>query len=89
LTEQLAVQFVRDALTVTILLAAPMLGCALLVGVLVSLFQAVTQINEVTLSFVPKILAVFASLAIFGPWMLQTILAFTDRVFSYLPSLAR
>ncbi len=89
MTEQAALQLFRDALTVTLLVAGPPLIFALAVGLVVSVLQAVTQINEITLSFVPKILAVFLSLAIFGPWMLNTILAYTTRVFDYLPMLAR
>jgi flagellar biosynthesis protein FliQ len=88
LTEQLAMQFVREAITLTLMLAAPALGFALVVGLVVSILQAVTQINEVTLSFVPKIVAVFASLVIFGPWMLNTMLGYTARLLSFLPSLS-
>lgn len=89
MTEQLAMQFVQDAITTTLLLSAPPLGFALVVGLVISVFQAVTQINEMTLSFVPKILAVFISLVVFGPWMLNTMLTYTHAVFSYLPMLAR
>lgn len=89
MTDQLAIQFVRDALTTTILLSGPPLGFALAVGLAISVFQAVTQINEMTLSFVPKILAVFVSLILFGPWMLNTMLAYTNAVLAYLPQLAR
>lgn len=89
MTEQLAVQFIRDALTLTLLLAGPLLGAALLVGLVISVFQAVTQINEMTLTFVPKILAVFISMVLFGPWMLNLMLTYTNRLFAYLPLLAR
>jgi flagellar biosynthetic protein FliQ len=89
MTEQLAIQFVRDALKMTILLAGPPLAFALIVGLVVSVLQAVTQINEVTLSFVPKILAVFVSLALFGPWMLNTILNYTATLFANLPALVK
>jgi flagellar biosynthesis protein FliQ len=87
-TQQLAMQFGKDALTVTLLLVAPPLGFALIVGLVISLFQAVTQINEATLAFVPKMIAVFVSLAIFGPWMMSTILTYTTTLFTYLPTLA-
>ena len=89
MTQGLAMQFGQDALTLTMLLIAPPLGFALAVGLVVSLFQAVTQINEATLAFVPKMIAVFASLAIFGPWMLNTLLTYTSALYAYLPVLAR
>jgi len=63
--------------------------CALLVGLLISVFQALTQINEQTLTFVPKILAVFAALLLAGPWLLQSIVSYTADLFSMLPQMAR
>ncbi|MFD1215489.1 flagellar biosynthesis protein FliQ [Microbulbifer celer] len=68
-------------------LGAPMLLTALLVGLLVSLFQAATQINEMTLSFIPKILAVFAVLVIAGPWLLALITDYTRTLFQNIPLL--
>ena len=68
---------VQNALGLALELSLPMLLCGLAVGVLISLFQAVTQINDSTLSLVPKIIAVFVSLAIFGPWMFQQLVRFT------------
>ncbi len=79
----------RQALTLTLLLSAPMLAFGLIVGLVVSIFQAVTQINEMTLAYIPKILAVFVALAIFGPWMLQMTLNFTSNIFMALPSLVK
>lgn len=76
-----------QAMVVTLLLAAPLLVTALLVGLLVSLFQAATQINEMTLSFIPKILAVFAVLVISGPWLLGLITDFTRELFQNIPLL--
>jgi flagellar biosynthetic protein FliQ len=66
-------------------MAGPLLLTALLVGLLVSLFQAATQINEMTLSFIPKILAVFTVLVLAGPWMIKLIVDFTRELFSNLP----
>jgi flagellar biosynthesis protein FliQ len=66
-----------------------MLAFGLVVGLIVSIFQAVTQINEMTLAYIPKILAVFVALAIFGPWMLQMTLNFTSNMFIALPSLVK
>ncbi len=68
-------------------LSAPILLTALVIGLVISLIQAVTQINEQTLSYVPKIIGIALVLIIAGPWMLQTLLAFTARLFSSLPSL--
>jgi flagellar biosynthetic protein FliQ len=70
----------KEALQVTLLLCAPMLGFGLLVGLAVSLFQAITQIQDMTLTFIPKILAVIVALALFFPWMLSLLMEFTVRV---------
>ncbi len=79
----------RNALTITLQLAAPILIFSLVSGLVISVFQAVTQINEMTLSFVPKILAVMAAIIIFGPWMLNRLLAYVTTLFVNLPTLAR
>ena len=73
---------------VTLLLSAPMLGFGLIIGLLVSIFQAVTQINEMTLTFVPKIFAVAAALAIFLPWIIRTIVDYTVNLLNMLPNFA-
>jgi len=72
---------------VTLLVAAPMLGFGLIVGLVISIFQAVTQINEMTLTFVPKILAVAAALLIFLPWIINTMVDFTRHMFDLIPTL--
>lgn len=77
----------REALQLALLLAAPMLLVSLAVGVLVGIFQAATQINEMTLSFIPKLLAMAAVLIIAGPWMLRLMMEFTRRLFESIPSL--
>lgn len=69
---------------IVVKLTAPMLGFGMAVGLLVSIFQATTQIQEQTLSFVPKIAAVMVALLIFGPWMLGTLLDFTHQIFANL-----
>jgi flagellar biosynthetic protein FliQ len=76
-----------EAMKVSLLLGAPLLLVALLVGLLVSLFQAATQINEATLSFIPKLLAVFATLVVAGPWMLGVALDYIRNLFSSIPQL--
>jgi flagellar biosynthesis protein FliQ len=75
------------ALEVTLMLAAPMLLVALVVGLLVGIFQAATQINEMTLSFIPKLIAMAATLAIAGPWMLKLIVGYTRELFESIPGL--
>lgn len=87
MTPQMVVEIGREALTVTLLIAAPMLGFGLVVGLVISIFQAVTQINEMTLTFVPKILAVAAALLIFLPWMINVLTDFTRHMFDLIPTL--
>jgi flagellar biosynthesis protein FliQ len=75
------------ALEITLMLAAPMLLVALAVGLLVGVFQAATSINEMTLSFIPKLLAMAATLAIVGPWMIKLIVGYTRELFESIPTL--
>ena len=75
------------ALEMTLLLAAPLLLMALAVGLLVGVFQAATQINEMTLSFIPKLIAMAATIAIAGPWMLKLIVNYTRELFESIPGL--
>ncbi|MGI6188188.1 MAG: flagellar biosynthesis protein FliQ [Clostridiales bacterium] len=81
MSERDIITIAQQAIYTGILLSAPILGLALVVGLLVAIFQAVTQINEHTLVFIPKILAVAVALLIFGPWILETITGFTVRLF--------
>ena len=76
-----------EAMKMSLLLSAPLLLVALVTGLLISLFQAATQINEMTLSFIPKLLAVFATLVIAGPWMLGLMLDYMRALFSSIPQL--
>lgn len=87
MTPETVMSLAYQAMVITLLLAAPLLLTALTVGLLVSLFQAATQINEMTLSFIPKILAVFAVLVISGPWLLGLITDFTRELFQNIPLL--
>lgn len=77
----------RQAIEVTLVLAAPMLITALVVGLIISIFQAATQINESTLQFVPKLVAMFIVMILFGPWMLQYVMDYIQRLFSSIPQL--
>ncbi len=76
----------QQGLTLLLMVAAPVLLAVLVVGLLVSIFQAATQINEATLSFVPKVLAVFAVLTIAGPWMVTTLVEYIQRMLMAIPS---
>lgn len=77
----------REAMQLTLLVSAPMLLAALVVGLLVSIFQAATQINESTLSFIPKLLAVFLTLVLAGSWMLAQLTDYTRQLLTNLPLL--
>ena len=77
----------RQAMETTMLVSAPILGLSLIVGLLVSTFQAMTQINEATLTFVPKVLAVFAATLLFLPWMMGVLIAFMTHIITSIPSL--
>ncbi len=77
----------REALQLALLLAAPLLLVSLAVGVLVGIFQAATQINEMTLSFIPKLMAMAVVMIVAGPWMLRLLIEFTRRLFESIPSL--
>lgn len=79
----------QEALWTTLLVSAPILVVSLVIGILVSIFQAMTQINEVTMTFVPKILGVFAVAAVVGPWMIGTMVNYTAQLLETLPELAR
>lgn len=81
MTPQDAISLGQDALTVAGMVAAPMLLAALVVGLAISVLQAATQVNESTLSFIPKLVAVFAALLIAGPWMIAMLTDFMQRVF--------
>ncbi|MDI5922809.1 flagellar biosynthesis protein FliQ [Halomonas sp. LR5S13] len=87
MTPEEVMNIAYQGMRVTLLLAGPLLLTALATGLLVSLFQAATQINEMTLSFIPKILAVFAVLVLAGPWLLKLITTFTIELFSNIPSM--
>ncbi|HSG23789.1 MAG TPA: flagellar biosynthesis protein FliQ [Azonexus sp.] len=77
----------RQAIEVTLLMSAPILITALVVGLIISIFQAATQINESTLQFVPKLIAMFLVLILLGPWMLQYLIDYIQRLFGSIPQL--
>ncbi len=81
----LVIQIGQNALWMVLLVSAPMLGLGLAVGLLVSVFQATTSIQEATLAFIPKIIAVFVAILIFGPWMLSILVEYFTNIFVNLP----
>lgn len=87
MTGDMAVQIGREALMMVMLVSAPMLGLGLIVGVLVSIFQATTSIQEQTLAFIPKIIAVFVAILVFGPWILNMMIDYTRQIFLSLPQM--
>ena len=89
MSPDIAIQLGREALFMVMLVSAPMLGLGLIVGVAVSIFQATTQIQEQTLVFVPKIIATFVAILIFGPWILGMVVDFTRDLFMSFNSVIR
>jgi flagellar biosynthetic protein FliQ len=85
----LVTQLARDAIEVTLYLTIPILAVGLVVGLLVSLFQAVTQIQEATLVFVPKIIVVLVSLLFLSPWMMQKMMHYTEQLILNIPKYVR
>lgn len=87
MTEAFVMTLAQKAITMALILAGPVMLVSLLVGSLISLVQAATQINEPTLSFVPKMIGIILVLVVLGSWMLQQILVFTSELFNSLPGL--
>ena len=87
MTPQLALTVGQDALTLLLMIAMPVLGVVMAVGLMVSIFQAVTQIHEATLAFVPKLIAAMVGFTIAGPWMLSTLVDFIRRSILSIPSM--
>ncbi len=84
MTEEVVIKVAEDAIKVILLASGPLLLVALITGLLVSIFQATTQIQEQTLAFVPKIIAVLVSIIFFGPWMLNQVTSYTKDIFENL-----
>jgi flagellar biosynthesis protein FliQ len=86
LSSDLALALANEMLWTAVIISLPVLGLSMLVGLLISIFQVVTQIQEMSLTFVPKILTVALSLAVFGSWMLMTLVEFARSVISNIPA---
>ncbi len=89
MTEATVIQLAREAVELTLLISAPMLLAGLVVGLLISIFQAVTQIQEMTLTFVPKIVAVLLALLVAFPWMMHKMISFTQNLILGLPGIIK
>lgn len=89
MTPEMVLQLGRNALEIALVLAGPVLLFGLVAGLLVAVFQALTQINEMTLVFIPKIAATVLALALFGPWMLQKLIGYTVALFEAIPGVTR
>ena len=85
MTQAFIIDFAMESIKTTLLLSAPMLGFGFVTGLAVSIFQAVTSIQEITLTFIPKILAVFLSILLFFPWLMQLMLTFTSKILTNFP----
>ena len=89
MTQELIIGLGQQAVLMMVMLAGPLLAVSLVVGLVVSIFQAVTQVNEMTLTFVPKVIAIFVVLIVMGPWMLQMLLGYTAATFAQMATFAR
>ena len=87
MTPETVIDILREALWLIVLLSAVIIGPGLVIGLVVSTFQAATQIQEMTLSFIPKLIALVAALFIAGPWMLQVAISFARRLYGDIPGL--
>ena len=86
---EVALFWVQEAIRIAIMVIGPLLGTALVVGLLVSLFQAITSIQEMTLAFIPKILAIAVILLFLSPWMLEMLTDFTTSVMQFIPQISQ
>ncbi len=89
MTPEFVIELAKQAIILTILLSMPMLGLGLIAGLAISVFQAVTQIQEMTLTFVPKIIAVFLGLLFTAPWMMEKMMSFTTNIITNIPMYIR
>ena len=87
MTPELVMDIGRQAVEMTLLMSAPLLLAALVIGLIISIFQAATQINEATLSFVPKLIAIFITLILAGPWMITLMTDYMRRLYESIPGI--
>ena len=84
MTELLVIKIMRESLMTVMLVSAPVLGIGMLVGLVVSIFQTTTSIQEQTLTFVPKMIAIFATIILFGSWMIRVLINYTNNIFALI-----
>ncbi len=89
MTPEMVIAFARQSIEIALLISLPMLGVGLVVGVVVSIIQAATQIQEMTLSFIPKIVSIFLALLISFPWIMDKMVTYTREVFLSIPNYIR
>ncbi len=89
MTPEFVISFAKEGIILTLVLSSPMLLLGLIVGLMVSIFQAVTSISEMTLTFIPKIVAVFMGMLFFAPWMIEKITTFTIKIITNIPMYIR
>lgn len=89
MTPEFVIGFARQSIELTLMISLPMLGIGLIVGLTVSIFQAATQIQEMTLTFIPKIISIFLALLISFPWIMDKLLTFTRELFLNIPNYIR
>jgi flagellar biosynthesis protein FliQ len=87
MTDVTVIAIMRESLMTVLIVSAPMLGVGMFVGLIISIFQTTTSIQEQTLTFVPKIIAIFAVLIIFGSWMIRTLVSYTNHIFAMIEKL--
>lgn len=87
MNEDTIIDLSQQALYIVVMLAAPMLVSALIIGLVIGMFQAATQINEMTLSFIPKLFILVVALMVAGPWMLELLVTYTQRLYLSIPGL--
>ena len=87
MTPTAVIELGRQAVEVTLLVSAPLFIAALVTGLVISIFQAATQINEMTLSFVPKLVAIFLTLVVAGPWMLSVLIGYIQQLYEAIPTM--
>jgi flagellar biosynthesis protein FliQ len=89
MTEEIVIEIIKEAFFTTFIIILPVLGVSLVIGIIISIFQAATSIQEMTLTFVPKILVTAAAIIFLLPWMMDKIISFTLKIFSMFPSIIR
>ena len=89
MSPQTVIHIGRQAVQTVLMTSAPMLIAALVIGLIISIFQAATQINEQTMTFIPKIVAVFVTLLIFGPWIMEVLITFTTGIITQIATVGR